>query len=100
MPRAPEEWEEQKFTLGVPLLRCDDFEQIVDIILNPTATGKYITLKNRLISTYQESDHRQLQKLLGGLELGDSKPSQLLRKMRDHCGKLLIDEALQVIWLN
>lgn len=92
--------EEQKFNLVVPLLGNSDLEQIADIILNPPATGKYSTLKERLISTYQESDHRQLQKLLSGLELGDQKPSQLLRKMRDLSGKLLSDEALKVMWLN
>ncbi|KAJ8731804.1 hypothetical protein PYW08_014534 [Mythimna loreyi] len=92
--------EDQKFNLVVPLLGCSDLEQIADIILNPPQTGKYSTLKNRLISTYQESDHRQLQKLLSGLELGDQKPSQLLRKMRDLSGKLLTDEALKVMWLN
>ncbi|KAF9797325.1 hypothetical protein SFRURICE_006307 [Spodoptera frugiperda] len=67
---------------------------------NPPATGKYSSLKVRLISTYQKSDHRQLQKLLSGLELGDPKPSQLLRKMRDLSGKLLSDEALKAMWLN
>lgn len=92
--------EEQKFNLVVPLLGNSDLEQIGDIILHPPTTGKYSTLKDRLISTYQESDHRQLQKLLGGLELGDDKPSQLLRKMRDLSGKLLSDEALKVMWLN
>ncbi|KAH9639456.1 hypothetical protein HF086_002145 [Spodoptera exigua] len=92
--------EEQKFNLVVPLLGNSDLEQIADIILNPPASGKYSTLKQRLISTYQESDHRQLQKLLSGLELGDQKPSQLLRKMRDLSSKLLSDEALKVMWLN
>lgn len=92
--------EEQKFNLVVPLLGNSDLEQIADIILHPPSTGKYSTLKDRLISTYQESDHRQLQKLLSGLELGDNKPSQLLRKMRDLSGKLLSDEALKVMWLN
>lgn len=92
--------EEQKFNLVVPLLGNSDLEQIGDIILHPPSTGKYSALKDRLISTYQESDHRQLQKLLSGLELGDHKPSQLLRKMRDLSGKLLSDEALKVMWLN
>lgn len=92
--------EEQKFNLVVPLLGNSDLEQIADIILHPPSTGKYSALKDRLISTYQESDHRQLQKLLSGLELGDHKPSQLLRKMRDLSGKLLSDEALKVMWLN
>lgn len=92
--------EEQRFNLVVTQLGYNDLEQIGDIILNPPSSGKYTALKNRLISTYQESDHRQLQKLLGGLELGDQKPTQLLRKMRDLSGKLLTDEALQVMWLN
>lgn len=92
--------EDQKFNLVVPLLGNSDLEQIGDIILHPPSTGKYSTLKERLIPTYQESDHRQLQKLLSGLELGDQKPSQLLRRMRDLSGKLLSDEALKLMWLN
>ncbi|XP_047037600.1 uncharacterized protein LOC124642896 [Helicoverpa zea] len=92
--------DEQKFNLVVPLLGCNNLELITDLILEPPATGKYQTLKERLIATFQESDDRQLQKLLSGLELGDQKPSHLLRRMRDLGGKLLSQEALKVMWLK
>lgn len=93
--------EEQKYNLVIPVLDRADIEQISDIIISPPPSSeRYSTLKNRLISVYQESEHRQLQKLLSGLELGDQKPTQLLRRMRDLGGPKFPDDALKVMWMN
>lgn len=92
--------EEQKYNLIIPMLERRDIEQISDIVLNPPENAKYKTLKTRLLSVYEESDSRQLQKLLSGLELGDQKPTCLLRKMRDLAGTMVKDEALKVLWMN
>lgn len=92
--------DEQKFNLVIPVLQRADIEQISDLILQPSAVGRYEALKERLITVYQESEHQQLQKLLGGLELGDQKPTQLLRRMRDLGNHTFPDEALRVIWMN
>lgn len=92
--------DDQKFRYVLSVLQQTDVQQIGDILLNPPTSGKYLALKNRLLSVYQESEAKQLQKLLSGQELGDQKPSQLLRKMRDLGGSMVKDDALKVLWLN
>lgn len=92
--------DEQKYNLVIPVLERTDIEQVSDIILNPPTTNKYDRLKERLVSVYQESEHKQLQKLLSGLELGDQKPTHLLRRMRELGGTKFPDDALKVIWMT
>lgn len=92
--------DEQKYNLVIPVLERTDIEQVSDIICKPPGAGKYKALKSRLLSVYEESESRQFQKLLGGLELGDQKPSQLLRVMRDLSGNKVPDDALKVLWMG
>lgn len=92
--------DDQKYRYVLGALQAMDIQQISDILTNPPTTGKYTAVKNRLLSVYQASESRQFQKLLGGLELGDQKPSMLLRKMRDLGGKMVPEDALRVLWLN
>lgn len=93
--------EEQKYHLVIALLEKTELKQVSDILRRPPPKEiKYSTLKNRLISVYEESETRQLQTLLSGLELGDMKPTQLLRKMRDLGESLIPDDALKVLWMN
>lgn len=92
--------DDQKFRYVLGVLQQADIQQISDILLNPPPTGKYLALKERLMSVYQESESLQLQKLLSGQELGDQKPSQLLRRMRDLGGTMVQDDALRVLWLK
>lgn len=92
--------DQQKFDLVLPVLDRNDIQQISDLVLKPPETGKYEALKTRLIAVYQESESRSLQKLLRGLELGDQRPSQLLRRMKDLGGTMIKDDALKVMWLN
>lgn len=91
--------EDQKYSYVLSTLEQRDIEQISDIILNPQPQ-KYTALKTRLLSIYEESESRQLQKLLSGVELGDYKPSQLLRKMRDLAASRVPDETLRVMWMG
>lgn len=84
----------------VAKLEKQDIEQIADLLQNPPATNQYTTLKNRLISAYEESDNRQLQKLLSEVELGDQKPTQLLRRMRSLALDKVPDSTLRMMWTN
>lgn len=90
--------DEAKFNLLLPKLGKQVIEQVSDIVLNPPATHKYETLKNRLLAVYEESENRQFQKLLGEMELGDQKPSQFLRRMRDLARNKIPDETLRSMW--
>ncbi|XP_028173478.1 uncharacterized protein LOC114362327 [Ostrinia furnacalis] len=90
--------DEAKYHLVVAQLELADIEQVGDIILSPPESNKYEALKQRLLSVYEESESRQLQKLLGEMELGSQKPSQLLRKMRDLALDRVPDNTLRVMW--
>ena len=60
--------------------------EVRDVILNPPAANKYDALKTALISRTTTSQQKRIQQLLTEEELGDRKPTQLLRKMRQLVG--------------
>lgn len=90
--------DEEKFHLVVAKLGLDALQQVSDILSEPPDADKYTTLKSRLISVYEESESRQFQKLVSEMELGDQRPSQLLRRMRDLAKKKVPDETLRIMW--
>lgn len=73
---------------------------VVDIMENPPAVDKYETIKNRIIAEFQQSDQHKLRILLREIALGDLKPSQLLRKMRDLSNNALSDDILKTLWIE
>ncbi|KAJ8722680.1 hypothetical protein PYW07_015743 [Mythimna separata] len=97
-PQKPNE--EAKFSLMVAHLEKADVEQISDIVMSKTRTGRYEEAKKRLLSVYEESETKQLHKLLNEMELGDQKPSQLLRRMREPAREKMPDSTLQMLWLQ
>ncbi|GFT88180.1 transposon Tf2-9 polyprotein [Nephila pilipes] len=87
---------ERTFALGVPKPitdTCTKFNYIVshlppeataivrDIIITPDETNPYSTIKTQLIQRTGESSYQEIRKLLTCEELGDRKPSELLRTM-------------------
>lgn len=90
--------DEVKYNLLVAKLSKEIIQQASDILLSPPDIKKYDTLKNRLLACYEESENRQFQKLLSEMELGEQKPSQLLRKMRDLARDKLPVETLLMMW--
>lgn len=92
--------DEQKAQLLLTVLEKQELEQVSDLIDNLPATGKYEALKKRLRAAYEESPSRQLQRLLEEIELGDQKPSQLLRKMQNIAKGKIPDETLKLLWIN
>ena len=79
--------EKTKFDHLVASLSPDAATEVRDLILAPPAYGPYTQLKGALIKRFAGSNQEKLQRLLNDLELGDSKPSQLFRRMRQlWCG--------------
>ncbi|GFQ88294.1 transposon Tf2-9 polyprotein [Trichonephila clavata] len=87
---------ERTFALGVPKAITDTstkFNYIVsnlppeaaavvrDLIITPDETDPYGAIKAKLIQRTGESSQQEIRKLLTGEELGDRKPSELLRTM-------------------
>ncbi|XP_026744647.1 uncharacterized protein LOC113505981 [Trichoplusia ni] len=81
-------------------LERQDIEQIMDLLYNPPEENQYDAIKERLISAYEESDNLQFQKLLSEMELGDQKPTQLLRCMRNLARDKVPDTTLRLMWTN
>ncbi|KAF9405731.1 hypothetical protein HW555_013650 [Spodoptera exigua] len=88
------------FELVVGHLERQDLDEISDIILHPPERERYEALKNRLLQVYEESEQRQVQRLLSEMELGDLKPSQLLRRMKNLAADNISDAALRIMWTN
>ncbi|XP_032690758.1 uncharacterized protein LOC116853695 [Odontomachus brunneus] len=61
---------------------------------------KYHTLKSAILTRLTDSADRQLLKLFTQLELGDRRPSQLLRHMRGLSANRVPDDVLRVKWLD
>ncbi|GFQ77748.1 transposon Ty3-I Gag-Pol polyprotein, partial [Trichonephila clavata] len=79
----------------------ETLSSVSDILFKPPATNKYNELKERLIAEFSDSANKQIRKLLSELQLGDDKPSHLLRKMRVLAsGASLNDDFLKTLWLQ
>lgn len=81
-------------------LDIEALQQVSDIVRSPPEQDKYITLKAHLIERFTESKERQLHRLLTDLELGDKKPSQLLREMKTLATGIVPDDLLRSLWMK
>lgn len=84
----------------IAALDSETLKQIRERILDPPATEKYISTKNLIIERVSDSAKLKLDRLLSGLQLGDRKPSQLLREMQALAANQLNDNILQNLWLT
>ena len=70
----------------VSALSPDVATEVRDILLAPPSDHPYDALKAALVSRTVDSAQRRIQQLLSVEELGDRKPSQVLRRMRQLLG--------------
>ena len=92
--------EDTKYNYVVSSLDPEVAESISDLILNKPTSKPYTTLKGRLIADFTASDGARLKELLQDLELGDKKPTMLLRQMKQLSNNQCSDEFLRAIFLD
>ncbi|MBA4719450.1 MAG: hypothetical protein HRO68_10300, partial [Nitrosopumilus sp.] len=61
--------------------------EVRDLIIRPPDDSPYDALREQLIKRTTASAQRKLQQLFNAEELGDKKPTQLLRKIQQLLGK-------------
>lgn len=72
-----------KYFMVVAKLSKEVIQQVTAIVANPPENNKFEALKTQLLQIYEESETREIQKLISEIELGDQKHSQLLRRMKE-----------------
>ncbi|XP_054158534.1 uncharacterized protein LOC128956847 [Oppia nitens] len=89
-----------KYGSVLSALTVSQSTEVMDIITEPPATDKYKTIKDALISRLSTSNAKRLEQLIDREELGDRKPSQLLRRLRQLAGTSVTDDALKTLWMR
>ncbi|CAG4937253.1 unnamed protein product [Parnassius apollo] len=74
--------------------------EVKDVITNPPSENKYEKIKTELITRLSASQEQRVRQLLAHEELGDRKPSQFLRHLRNLAGNDVPDEFLRSLWTN
>ncbi|GFW07982.1 hypothetical protein TNCV_3921141 [Trichonephila clavipes] len=92
--------DDTKYSALVANLDAETLSYVSDIVLSPPNSDKYHTLSQRLITQFSNSETQKIKKLLTDLQLGDEKPSQLLRKMKELSNDQLQYDFLQSLWLQ
>lgn len=73
---------------------------IKDLIITPPADAPYITAKKELLKRLDISQDVKTRKLLEDQVLGDKKPSEFLRHLRDLGGESISENLLRTLWLG
>ncbi|XP_063365143.1 uncharacterized protein LOC134653681 [Cydia amplana] len=90
--------DQSNYNMVIAKLGKQAIQQVADILEKPPEENKFATLKARLLSVYEETEAKRLQQLMSDMELGDQRPSQLMRKMKDLARDKIPDETLTYFW--
>lgn len=89
-----------KFHTVVGSIDANVLSEVSDIILNPPESNMYETLKKNIQERFMDSEEKRLKRLLREIEIGDKKPSTLLREMMCLAGNKVSDELLKSLWIQ
>lgn len=67
---------------------------VSEVIRNPPANNKYDAVKKAIIDEFTDSDQKKVRTLIKEIELGDLKPSQLLKRMKELARDKIDDEVM------
>lgn len=85
-----------KYNYVVSHIPPDAASLVRDILLDPGTEDPYGKVKEELIKRSGETSHQEIRKLLTGEQLGDRKPSDLLRVMQRRASKHNVPDQLML----
>ena len=86
--------EKTKYAYIVSSLQSEYAQEVRDVLLSPLTTEPYTHLKSELIKRTSASEQKRLHQLLTAEELGDRKPTQLLRRMEQLLGGAKLESSI------
>ncbi|XP_015915018.2 uncharacterized protein [Parasteatoda tepidariorum] len=90
-----------KYNIVVASLDENVLDFVVDILSNQPIDGKYDALKNALLNRLTDTEEVRLKKVLTELNLGDKRPSDLLRRqIKGLAENSISEELLKSLWLQ
>lgn len=92
--------EATKFSYVTAYLDMKYASEVEDIIMSPEYEGNYTRLKEELIRRLSVSRERSVRQLIEHEEMGDSTPSQFLRRLRSLAGNTVPEEFLRTLWMG
>ncbi|UYV63697.1 hypothetical protein LAZ67_2005345 [Cordylochernes scorpioides] len=94
--------DDTKFSYLISLLPPSTAIEVREFIKSHPPDNKYDALKKAIIKCTTDSEFKKLQQLLTQEELGDSLPSQLLRRLRQLVGesKAVSETTLKMLWMQ
>lgn len=90
--------EKTRFTYVAAGLPPEVVRKVSDLIFQPPAVNPYQSLRERILKEFEPTNRSKLHSLLEGLQLGDKKPSALLREMRKLAQDRVTDETLRELF--
>ena len=92
--------ETTKFHYVLAAIESEILDEVSDFVTNPPQTELYSKFKQKMIEQFSDSESRKIKRLLTELELGDKRPSTLLREMKQLAGNQLTEEFLRSLFLQ
>ncbi|XP_037942334.1 uncharacterized protein LOC119675219 [Teleopsis dalmanni] len=92
--------DQTKYDHVVGSLDSATLRYIADIVRAPPVVEKYEAVKKPLIQDFADSENRKLRRLVQKCQLDNSKPTHLLRTMRDLASGAMNDGAIKQLWLD
>lgn len=89
-----------KLSYVVTALNQHVITDVRDIVMSPPAQNPYTALKSALISRMNASQEQKTRRLLEREEMGNSKPSQFLRRLKALAGSSVSQSLLRTLWLG
>lgn len=92
--------DDAKYDYLVGNIESEILAQVSDIVASPPNTDKYSILKMRILQIFQATEAQRIKCLTSTLILGDKRPSQLLREMKEIAEDLFTENVLKTLWLQ